>query len=76
MKWLCAAIVLCGIALGALLGYDKALVDNMTPQAPACLASHRELIVTEKLCKDGFCPVPIVVTVCDKAALTMPKGVQ
>ncbi|HEU4982048.1 MAG TPA: hypothetical protein VFT88_05145 [Acidobacteriaceae bacterium] len=73
MKWLCSAIVLCGIALGALLGYDKALIDRT---APVCLSSHRELIVTEKVCRDGLCLVPIVVTVCDKAALTMPKGVQ
>jgi len=76
MKWLCAAIVLCCIVLGAVLGYDKALLDNIPTPAPACLASHRELIITEKLCKDGFCPVPIVVTVCDKAALTMPQGVR
>ncbi len=76
MKWVCAAIVLCGIGLGCVLGYDKALIDNMPAPAPACLASHRELIVTEKLCKDGFCLVPIVVTVCDKTALTMPRAVQ
>ncbi|HWU69208.1 MAG TPA: hypothetical protein VN046_10045 [Stenotrophobium sp.] len=73
MKWLIAAILACGVAAGAALGYDKALIDRT---APACLTSHRELIVAERLCKDGFCPVPIVVTVCDKAALTMPKGVQ
>lgn len=68
--------LLAGLSMGWGVTLFVCLRGLHPTRASACLSSHRELIVTEKLCKDGFCPVPIVVTVCDKAALTMPKGVQ